>query len=53
MLQSSDRRFSMGVPVSAKRCRAVTAFTARAESVSWFFMYCASSRTSHQKSMGA
>lgn len=30
MFQSSERRFSMDVPVSARRCRASNAFTARA-----------------------
>ncbi len=43
MLHSSLRRFSIGVPVSAKRWRARTRFAARAVLVAWFFTYCASS----------
>ena len=38
-------RFSIGVPVSAKRRWAFTRLTARAVSVPWFLMYCASSST--------
>ena len=43
MLHSSPRRFSIGVPVSAKRCLAFTARTAFADLVAAFLMYWASS----------
>ena len=41
---SSDSRFSTGVPVSATRDAAGSARTARACSVAWFLMFCASSQ---------
>lgn len=44
MLHSSDRRFSMGVPVSANLWRADRRLTARVVSVAGFLMYWASSR---------
>ena len=44
MLQISLRRFSIGVPVRANRWRASRRLMARAVSVPWFLMYCASSR---------
>ena len=53
MLHSSLRRFSMGVPVSAMRCAALTAFTARAALVAWFLMYWASSITWNENSRWA
>ena len=45
MLHSSERRFSMGVPVSAKRSGARRRFTARVVLVAWFLMRWASSST--------
>ena len=43
MLHSSLSRFSIGVPVRAKRCTAVTERTAFDTLVAAFLMYCASS----------
>ena len=45
MLHSSERRFSTGVPVSAKRKGARKRFTARVVLVAWFLMYSASLRS--------
>ena len=53
MLQSSDRRFSMGVPVRAKRTPAGRRLAARATCVSGFLMYWASSSTTRAKSCSA
>ena len=53
MLQSSERRFSTGVPVSANRKRERRRFTARVVLVAWFLMYCASSSTTRPHSMRA
>ena len=44
MLHSSLNRFSIGVPVNAKRWSAGTRLTAFASFVAWFLMYWASSR---------
>jgi hypothetical protein len=43
-LHSSERRFSSGVPVSARRQSAFSTFTACAVAESAFLMFCASSR---------
>ena len=51
MLHSSASRFSIGVPVSAKRCRASTDRTALEALVAWFFTYCASSRVMQKNSI--
>ena len=53
MLQSSERRFSTGVPVSANRKRERRRFTARVVLVAWFLMYWASSSTTMPQSMRA
>ena len=43
MLHNSPKRFSTGVPVSAKRTRLFTRHTALYFWVVWFLMACASS----------
>ena len=53
MLHSSERRFSTGVPVSAKRKGARKRFTARVVLVAWFLMYWASSSTTKPHSTRA
>ena len=42
--QISERRFSIGVPVSARRRSALSRLAARAVALSGFLMFCASSR---------
>ena len=51
MLHSSDSRFSMGVPVSAKWCSPFSARTALETAAFRFLMYCASSSTTVEKTM--
>jgi hypothetical protein len=47
--QRSDRRFSIGVPVSAMRLAAVSCFTARDCCAPAFLMACASSSTTSRQ----
>ena len=51
--QSSERRFSTGVPESASRISATSWRAARAVAVVVFFTFCASSRTTQRKRMRA
>src|SRR5262249_37063682 len=46
--QSSSRRFSTGVPVSARRSRARSRLTACVVAASAFFTFCASSSTTYR-----
>lgn len=49
MLHSSDSRFSMGVPVRAKRCSAESTRTALDTAAAAFFTYWASSSATVEK----
>src|SRR6266516_3899 len=51
--QSSDRRFSTGVPVRAILCLALSVFMAWVCFAASFLMFCASSMTTYSHSMGS